>query len=56
MPTTYSPLIHMGGRSQWFDISKSTLNNPIGVDGKISLEIISVGHTNFLVKVELTWV
>jgi hypothetical protein len=33
-----------------------TLNTPINVGGEIGVEIISVGHNHFLVKVELTWV
>jgi hypothetical protein len=31
---------------------KATLNSPISVGGKFSMEIISMGHTNFPVKVE----
>ena len=41
--------------------STSYLSNPIGSyvttpSSLISVDIIIVGHTNFLVKVELTWV
>ena len=37
--------------------STSTLYSPISVDKKINVEITSVGHTNFVVKVELCgWV
>jgi hypothetical protein len=35
---------------------KATLNSPISVGGKFSMEIISMGHTNFAVKVEWMWV
>ena len=38
-----------------FTNTLSTLNGPIRV-GEISMEIIRVGDTNFLVKVELVWV
>ena len=33
-----------------------TLNSSIKVGGKLAWKFISVGHTNLLVKVELTWV
>ena len=35
--------------------STSTLNNPISVRRKISVEIISVVHTNSVVQLEWTW-
>jgi len=34
---------------------KIHLNSPISVGGKIRVKIMSVGHTNFPVKVESTW-
>ena len=33
----------------------TTLNSPISVGGKFNMEIINVGHTNCLVKVEIIW-
>ena len=39
-----------------FGFLKSTPNSPISVSENISMKIINMGHTNFLVKVEITWV
>jgi hypothetical protein len=33
----------------------TTLNSPISVGGKFIVEIVNVGHTNCLVKVEMLW-
>lgn len=33
-----------------------TLDSLIGVGGEFSVEVISVGHTLFLVRLEIMWV
>ena len=48
-------MIYHHDRCEWCTYPFSTLNSPISV-WKISLVIFSMGHTNFMAKVEFTWV